>query len=163
MNNEMPDLNSLHQDYEKLTNSLIEKKLTITTMESCTSGFISSLITDTQGSSAIIKGAFVTYSNEAKIKCGVPADVIQKFGVYSKETALAMAKAAKNFYKSDIGVGITGTFGNVDENNADSVPGVVYISVVNHFEAKTQKIILPQNITRFQSKLCVAKELLNML
>ena len=46
--------------YHSLTKLLIEKGLTITTMESATSGQIASLITDTEGSSAVLKGAFIT-------------------------------------------------------------------------------------------------------
>ena len=65
--------------YRALTKFLIEKKLTITTMESATSGQIASLITDTEGSSAVMKGAFITYSNEAKIRQGVPAEIIEKY------------------------------------------------------------------------------------
>ena len=67
---------SVHQKYNEITKTLIEKNLTITTMESCTAGLISSLLTDTEGSSQILRGAFVTYSNEAKIMQGVPAKVI---------------------------------------------------------------------------------------
>ena len=57
----------IRKDYKKLTELLIKKGLTITTMESATSGQIASLITDTEGASAVLKGAFITYSNEAKI------------------------------------------------------------------------------------------------
>ena len=46
----------IRNDYRKLTKLLIEKNLTITTMESATSGQIASLITDTEGSSAVLKG-----------------------------------------------------------------------------------------------------------
>ena len=56
----------IRHDYRKLTKLLIERGMTITTMESATSGQIASLITDTEGSSAVLKGAFVTYCNEAK-------------------------------------------------------------------------------------------------
>ena len=45
-------------------------------MESATSGQIASLITDTEGASAVLRGAYVTYCNDAKVKCGVPAEVI---------------------------------------------------------------------------------------
>lgn len=116
--------------YQQITKKLIEKKITITTMESATSGQIASLITDTEGASAIMKGAFITYSNEAKIKMGVPAGTIEDYGVYSRETALAMAHACKEAYQADIGIGITGSFGNVDPANADSVPGSVYYAIV---------------------------------
>ena len=75
----------IRKDYHNLTKLLIEKNMTITTMESATSGQIASLITDTEGSSAILKGAFITYCNEAKIMQGVPAEILDKYTVYSKE------------------------------------------------------------------------------
>ena len=43
----------IRADYRKITEKLIEKEKTITTMESCTSGLIASLITDTEGASAV--------------------------------------------------------------------------------------------------------------
>ena len=109
---------------------LIEKNILVTTMESCTSGLIASLLTDTEGSSAIIKGAYVTYSNEAKIKNGVPEEIIERYSVYSTETADAMAKACAGAYHADVGIGITGTAGNVDPANPEaSVPGQVFFSI----------------------------------
>ena len=92
------------KDYHNLTKLLIEKNMTITTMESATSGQIASLITDTEGSSAILKGAFITYCNEAKIMQGVPAEILDKYTVYSKETAEAMAKACAKTYNANIGI-----------------------------------------------------------
>ena len=47
----------IRNNYRALTKCLIEKHLSITTMESATSGQIASLITDTEGASAILKGA----------------------------------------------------------------------------------------------------------
>ena len=120
----------IRQDYRKLTELLIEWNMSITTMESATAGQIASLITDTEGASAIFKGASITYSNETKIMQGVSAEVIHKYTVYSKETAEAMATACANMYGADIGIGVTGTMGNTDPNNADaSVPGQVYFAI----------------------------------
>ena len=124
-----PDLKTIHKLYEKITMTLLEKELTITTMESCTAGFIASLLTDTEGSSGAVKGAFITYCNEAKIMQGVPSETIEKYGVYSCETASAMALACKKAYSADIGIGITGTTGNTDPANSDSVPGRVYYAI----------------------------------
>ncbi|MBE5923968.1 MAG: CinA family protein [Lachnospiraceae bacterium] len=124
------DFTEIRKKYEDLTCALIEKKLTITTMESATAGQIASLITDTEGSSAIIKGACITYSNEAKILEGVPAETIHKYSVYSEETARAMAEVCRKKYHANIGVGVTGTMGNVDPANAaSSVPGQVYFAI----------------------------------
>lgn len=120
----------IRANYEKLTKFLIDKHLTITTMESATAGQIASLITDTEGSSAVLKGAFVTYSNEAKILQGVPRETIEEHSVYSRETAAAMAMACLEAYHADIGIGVTGTMGNTDPANAEaSVPGQVYFAI----------------------------------
>ena len=50
--------------YNRLTELLIRSNITVTTMESATSGMIASLITDMEGASAIFKGALAAYSNE---------------------------------------------------------------------------------------------------
>ena len=46
----------------------LERKLTVTTAESCTGGMIASSIVSISGSSAIFKSSVVTYSNEMKSK-----------------------------------------------------------------------------------------------
>lgn len=154
----------IRNEYAKLTKLLIEKKLTITTMESCTSGQIASLITDTEGASAVLKGAFVTYCNEAKIMQGVPEEIIEKYSVYSKETARAMADACRKVYNADIGIGVTGSLENIDpENENASKPGSVWFSFNfkdkvydYYFEFLTQP-------TRFGCKMTVAKEIVDEL
>ena len=153
----------IRKKYEELTKVLIKKNLTITTMESCTAGQIISLITDTEGSSAITKGGFVTYSNEAKIMQGVSSKIIEVYGVYSKETAAEMARTCRKLYQADIGIGVTGTFGNLDPNNQDSVAGQVYFAIdlngkVSVFERK-----LRLQDSRYEYKLVVAKEIVEEL
>lgn len=56
---------------------LIKSGTTISTMESCTSGLIASMITDTEGASAIFPGGYVTYLNETKIFVGVDENIIK--------------------------------------------------------------------------------------
>ena len=154
----------IRNDYRTLTKLLIKKQLSITTMESATSGQIASLITDTEGASAILKGAFITYSNEAKILQGVPADIIDTYSVYSKETAEAMANACANAYHADIGIGVTGTMGNVDSANPDaSVPGLVYFAIKVHDKISSYSIELEPQPTRLAYKLAVAKEVYDKL
>ena len=154
----------IRKNYEKLTKLLIEKNMTITTMESCTSGQLASLITDTEGASAVLKGAFVTYCNEAKIMQGVPEEIIEKYSVYSKETACAMADACRKAYNADIGVGVTGTMGNVDPENAStSVPGQVWFAFSLKEKTIPFFIELSPQPTRFEYKMAVAKEVANEL
>ena len=158
------DEQEIRNDYKKLTLKLIEKGLMITTMESATSGQIASLITDTEGSSAIMKGAFVTYSNEAKIQQGVPKEIIETYTVYSKETARAMAEACRKAYAANIGIGVTGTMGNVDPANKEaSIPGQVYFAISFNGEVRDYyREIIPQE-TRLAYKLAVAKEVVDEL
>lgn len=155
---------SIREDYRRLTKLLIERNLTITTMESATGGQIASLITDTEGSSAVLKGAFVTYSNEAKILQGVPAEIIESHTVYSKETAAAMADACRDVYKADIGIGVTGTMGNVDpENEEASVPGQVYFAISYLGKTIAFHLSLSPQPSRLLYKLAVAKEVFDTL
>ena len=158
------DEQEIRNDYKKLTLKLIEKGLMITTMESATSGQIASLITDTEGSSAIMKGAFVTYSNEAKIQQGVPKEIIETYTVYSNETARTMAEACRKAYAANIGIGVTGTMGNVDPANKEaSVPGQVYFAISFNGEVRDYyREIIPQE-TRLAYKLAVAKEVVDEL
>lgn len=150
----------IRQNYRHLTQLLILKGMTITTMESATSGQIASLITDTEGSSAVIKGAFITYSNEAKMMQGVPADILDTYTVYSKETACAMAEACQKAYKADLAIGVTGTMGNVDPANpASSVPGQVYFAIKLQDDMHAYQIELDPQPSRLMYKLAVAQEI----
>lgn len=123
----MKDKNNISEDIIK---KLIAAGITISTMESCTSGLIASMITDTEGASAIFPGGYVTYLNETKIFIGVDENIIKTYGVYSKECAEAMAETVRKKMHTDIAIGITGTTGNVDPNNADSVQGKVYFCII---------------------------------
>lgn len=113
-----------------VTKILIEKELEVATMESCTSGLIASNITDYEGASAILKGSCITYSNDTKVMAGVRHETIEEYGVYSPETAYEMALTTRIKFDADLGIGITGSFGNVDPTNQDSVAGEIYFNIV---------------------------------
>ena len=158
------DEKKIRDSYHVLTKLLIEKNLTITTMESATSGQIASLITDTDGSSAILKGALIAYSNEAKLKFGVPAEVIEKYTVYSSQTAEAMALACKNTFGADIGIGVTCTLGNSDPANPSaSVPGQVFFAIAMNGNARSFEINLDQLPSRLDCKLATAQNVCESL
>ncbi len=102
---------------------------TISTMESCTGGGVVDSITSIEGASEILKFSAVTYSNEYKIKMGVSEAVINKYSVYSIETAKEMSKSISEFTNSNYGVGITGKLNRVDKNNLFGKDNIVYISI----------------------------------
>lgn len=154
--------------YHRITEELIRQRKTITTMESMTAGMIASLLTDTEGSSAVLKGAFVTYSNETKVRQGVPAETIWRYSVYSTKTAEAMASACREQYEADIGIGVTGTAGNPDPANPEnSCPGVVYFAIADRKEVVSFRRNIPVQQNRFGYKEAVsrmvAEELLKKL
>ena len=102
---------------------------TISTMESCTGGGVANAITNIEGASEVLKFSAVTYSNEYKIKMGVSSEVIDKYSVYSRETADEMSKKISIFANSNYGVGITGKLNRVDEFNPYGDDNIVFISI----------------------------------
>ena len=99
-----------------LTDELKARGMTIAFAESCTGGLASKLVSDVSGASAVLCGSAVVYSAEAKTAVlGVPADVIEKYGVYSEECAAAMAEGAMKLYGSHIAVSVTGVAGPGDD------------------------------------------------
>lgn len=116
-------------DFKNIIHKLQLKQLTIATMESCTGGGVANAITNMEGASEIFKFSAVTYCNEYKIKMGVDKEVIDKYTVYSMETAMSMAKSISTFADSNYGVGITGKLNRKDENNDTGSNNLVYISI----------------------------------
>jgi len=114
---------------KNIVNKLIKNNKTISTMESCTGGFIASSITNIENSSKVLKYSAVTYSNEYKIKMGVASKVIDKYSVYSIECAKEMAYNISKYSNSNYGLGITGTLKKYDENNITKDNDIVYISI----------------------------------
>ena len=114
---------------KEIVNRLIELNRSISTMESCTGGFIANSITNIPGASDIFKFGAVTYSNEYKIKLGVDSNLIDTYSVYSKEVANSMSKTISEYTSSDYGIGITGKLNRSDKNNMSGEDNVVYISI----------------------------------
>ena len=119
----------MYTKVEKIVRILDEKKKTISTMESCTGGGVANEITSIEGASDVLKFSAVTYSNEYKIKMGVSSEVIDKFTVYSMETAREMSKNIAIFAGSNYGVGITGMLNCKDPSNPSINPNKIYVSI----------------------------------
>lgn len=113
---------------------LMKQNKTISTMESCTGGGVANAITNIEGASEVFSFAAVTYSNDFKIKMGVPKKTIETFTVYSKETARDMAKAISEFADSNFGIGVTGKMNRSDKNNLVGADNVIYFSIYNRDE-----------------------------
>ncbi len=86
--------------------------LKVATVESCTGGLVSGALTAIAGSSDVVNGGLVTYSNGAKTAlAGVPAALIEAHGAVSEEVARAMAAGGRTRLSADLAVAITGVAG----------------------------------------------------
>ena len=149
---------------KSLVKYLIENNKKISTMESCTGGEIASTITNIEGASNAFEFSAVTYSNEYKIKMGVDSRIIDKYTVYSIETADEMSKVISNYTNSNYGVGITGKLSRPDINNPYGEDNLVFISIYNKDNNKYyHKEIKVDKITREENKNIVIEEIITML
>jgi len=119
---------------EVIAAELTQKKLTIAVAESCTGGLIANRLTDVPGSSLYFERGLVTYSNTAKISMlGVPADVIEKYGAVSEETARLMAEGVRTLAGTHLGLSSTGIAGPTGGSKEKPV-GTVYIALADGTE-----------------------------
>jgi nicotinamide-nucleotide amidase len=92
--------------------SCVEQGLTLATAESATGGLVAARLTAVPGSSAALVGGVVAYSPEAKTALlGVSAETMERHGLVSEETALAMARGAVARMAADVSVAVTGSAG----------------------------------------------------
>ena len=141
---------------------LIDNKISISTMESCTGGGVVNAITNIEGASEVLKFSAVTYSNEYKIKMGVNSETINKYSVYSMEVAQEMAKSISCFTNSDIGIGITGKLNRADINNKFGNDNQVFISIFYN-DSYYDKGLLVTKETRKENKEVIIEEITKIL
>lgn len=104
---------------------LTQKKLTLSTAESCTGGKISETITSVAGSSAYFRGGVVTYATDTKITLlKVNPTTIQNHSVVSKEVAEEMALGVQKLLQTDFAIATTGNAGP-SKGDADATVGTV--------------------------------------
>lgn len=145
---------------KEIIDILSRKNLTLSIAESCTGGLIFHELTNVPGSSKVLKGGIVAYSNEAKIKLlNIAENLLNTSGAVSAETAEAMCKNISKIMNTNIGLATTGILG---PDNIEKKPvGLVYIAV-----GDPQKILLKEynlNGSRLQNKLQITKYALALL
>lgn len=149
---------------EKAVENLKLKNKTLALAESCTGGWVSKLITDVSGASAVYQGGVCSYSNQVKMDIlGVKEESLNSFGAVSEQVAIQMAEGVKKALKSDIGVGITGIAGPLSDNTAKPV-GLIYVAISD--ESKTICTELRNNFTeniRLQNRMSAAETALTLL
>jgi nicotinamide-nucleotide amidase len=112
-----------------LVQGLITRGKTLAVAESCTGGLIASRITEIPGASRAFGYGFCTYLNEAKTKLlGVKPETLERFGAVSMETALEMARGAREVSGADIAISVTGVAGP-DGGTPEKPVGLVWVGV----------------------------------
>lgn len=92
--------------------ALTDGRLTVTTAESCTGGWIAKALTDVAGSSACFEYGVVSYSDEAKVNLlGVRRATLDAHGAVSEATVREMAEGALARSGADIAVAVSGIAG----------------------------------------------------
>ena len=119
----------INQESEKLYFNCINKKLTITTAESCTGWMISSAIVHINGSSQIFQSSVIIYSNDMKSKLlNISKDLITKNGAVSEIVAFYMAKNSLKILNADLSIAVTGIAGPTG-GSVDKPVGLVWIGI----------------------------------
>ena len=112
---------------EQVFELLKKNNITLTTAESATGGMIASMLVNVPGISEFFQEGYVTYSNDAKVKMiGVDRNVIDTYGVVSKETAENMAFSVAKMAETDAALSVTGVAGP-DGGTKECPVGTVYI------------------------------------
>lgn len=146
---------------KELVNLLKEKQLTLGSVESMTGGLFASELTCIPGVSQVFKGSLITYQIEEKVRlANVNKNVIDKYGVVSKETAYEMAQKGREVLNVDLCVSVTGNAGPSVESDNKPV-GRAYVSICSKDKVETYEFNLVGTRNKIR-KSCV-KEMTNCL
>lgn len=115
---------------------LLSKNITVSVAESLTGGLLASAFIDYPGISAVFLEGVVAYANEAKVRLGVKAETIEKYGAVSHETAREMAVAIRRRSHADIGISTTGIAGP-DGGTPKKPVGLVYVGIATEYAVKS--------------------------
>lgn len=176
VNNEIEELKTLAGKYifgyeaygeetptlEKIVSAILRKrKQTLSLAESCTGGYISSLITGLPGASDIFKGAIVPYTNVAKHELlNVDESIFTTVGAVSEECVKQLAAQVLIKLKSDYSIAVSGIAGPAGGTEEKPV-GTVWIAVASKTEVITQKFQF--GVNRHFNIVMTANAALNML
>ena len=124
---------------EEVVELLTQRKLTITTAESCTGGLIAGTIVNAAGASDVLNEGYITYSNEAKERLvHVSHKTLETYGAVSEQTAREMAEGAARAAGADAALSATGIAGP-GGGTAEKPVGLVYVGCFLNGETTVQE------------------------
>jgi nicotinamide-nucleotide amidase len=105
------------------------RDLRIGVAESCTGGLLGARLTAIPGSSTVVEGGVISYSNAVKLRLvGVREETLEQYGAVSEQTAQEMASGVRARLGVEIGVAITGVAGP-GGGTPEKPVGLVWIAV----------------------------------
>lgn len=135
-----------------IANKLIREKITVSTAESCTGGFIANRLIQVPGISEILFGSLISYSNQVKVReLNVPQETLSKLGAVSEEVASYMVEGVCEKFNSDLGIATTGIAGPGGGSEEKPV-GTIYIAVKFKNIKRIQKFQLMGNRVQFMER-----------
>lgn len=126
----------------RLHAALLARAETVAAAESLTAGLFCATLATVPGASATLRGGVVVYATELKTAlAGVPADLLDRHGPVSPETAVALADGVRARCAATWGVGLTGVAGPdpVDGH----APGRVYLGIADGQRTDVHELDLP--------------------
>jgi nicotinamide-nucleotide amidase len=118
---------------------LIERGLTLSVAEACTSGLLGHRLTDVAGSSAYFERGVLVYSNQAKQDLlGVSEAILRSHGAVSAPCAEAMARGICARSGNPVGLAINGIAGP-DGGTPTKPVGTVFIGVAVSGEVEARR------------------------
>lgn len=128
----------------------------IATAESLTGGLISATLTSIPGSSEVVKGGIVSYTNEIKAHLlSVEQTTLDTQGAVSSETASEMALGARKALNVGIAVSVTGIAGPTGAEPGKPV-GTVWLGLSTPSTTKTKNFLFDGNREEVRRQTCEA-------
>jgi len=136
---------------------------TLAVAESCTGGGLGAELTAVPGSSDVLLGGVIAYSNAVKSKVlGVPEALLEQVGAVSDPVAEAMAEGVRRLTGSDWSLAITGIAGPGGGTESKPV-GLVHLAVAGPDGCESHPIRLGSTRGRDWIRMVSAGEALNRL
>jgi competence/damage-inducible protein CinA-like protein len=133
-----------------------ERGLTLATAESSTGGLVAARLTSVPGSSDVFLGAVVAYADEVKAReLDVPAEMLERHGAVSAETAAAMAEGARARLGADVAVAVTGIAGP-GGGTPEKPVGLVYLHAEGPEGSLARRLDLPGDREAIRARTTVA-------
>ena len=127
---------------ERLVEELLKRNWLVTTVESCTGGMVSSRIVNVPGASEVLREAYVTYCDEAKMKLvGVRKETLEKYTAVSARTAEEMALGGLAAAEAGMALSVTGLAGPGGGTKERPV-GLVYVGCAIHGQTFVRELHL---------------------